>query len=74
MNAGPNYASVAVSGDEGVSPVLVTRLAIGASAEIMGISLGLLYNHGLLNTNDSGDVTIRNRVVTMQAGIVFSIG
>ena len=50
------------------------RLAIGLS-ERMGVSLGALYNLGLLNMDDSGGSgTVKNRVLTLQAGVVFSGG
>ena len=55
-------------------------LAGGARLEIevseqMGISVGALYNLGLLNMDDSGDDwSIKNRVMTVQAGIVYTIG
>ena len=50
------------------------RLEFGLS-EKMGISVGALYNLGLLNMDDSdSDDTIKNRVISLQAGIVYSIG
>ena len=49
------------------------RLEIGLS-EKMGISVGALYNLGLLNMDDSdGSETIKSRVMTLQAGVVYSI-
>ena len=44
-------------------------------SEKMAFSLGWLYNLGLLNmdTSDSGD-SIKHRVMSIQAGIVYSIG
>ena len=50
------------------------RLEFGLS-EKMGISVGALYNLGLLNMDDSGsDETLKSRVMSLQAGIVYSIG
>lgn len=50
------------------------RLEIGLSGK-MGISLGALYNLGLMNMNDSDDGgSIKNRVLTLQAGVVLSGG
>lgn len=50
------------------------RLEIGLS-ERMGVSLGALYNLGLMNMEDSDDSgTIKSRVLTLQAGVVFSGG
>ncbi|MCY4574853.1 MAG: porin family protein [Gemmatimonadetes bacterium] len=50
------------------------RLEYGLS-EKMGISVGTLYNLGLLNMDgsDSGE-TLKSRVISLQAGIVYSIG
>ena len=50
------------------------RLEFGVSDK-MGVSVGALYNFGLLNMDDSGsDETLKNRVMSLQAGIVYSIG
>ena len=50
------------------------RLEFGVSDK-MGVSVGALYNFGLLNMDDSGsDETVKNRVMSLQAGIVYSIG
>ena len=50
------------------------RLEFGLS-EKMGVSLGALYNLGLTNMDDGdGSETIKNRVLTLQAGVVFSGG
>ena len=50
------------------------RLEFGLS-EKMGISVGAMYNLGLLNMDDSdSDATLKNRVMSLQAGIVYSIG
>ena len=50
------------------------RLEIGLS-ETMGLSVGALYNLGLLNMDDSGGSgTVKSRVMTLQAGFVFSGG
>lgn len=50
------------------------RLEIGLSGNT-GLSFGALYNLGLTNMDDSGgDDTIKNRVLTLQAGVVFTIG
>lgn len=50
------------------------RFEIGVS-EKMAVAVGALYNLGLLNMDDgdSGE-SIRSRVMTLQAGIVYSIG
>lgn len=46
-----------------------------AVSEKMGLSIGALYNLGLTNMDDSGDeATIKSRVMTLQAGVVYSIG
>ncbi len=50
------------------------RLEIGLSGK-MGLSVGALYNLGLTNMDDGGDeVSIKSRVLAVQAGIVYSIG
>ena len=50
------------------------RIEIGLS-ETMGLSLGALYNLGLLNMDDSDDSgTIKSRVLTLQAGVVLGAG
>ena len=50
------------------------RLEFGVS-ERMGLSVGALYNLGLTNMVDSDDEgSIKSRVLTLQAGIVYSIG
>ena len=50
------------------------RLEFGVS-EKMGLSVGALYNLGLTNMDDSGDEgSIKSRVMTLQAGVVYSIG
>lgn len=50
------------------------RLEFGVS-EKMGVSVGALYNLGLTNMDDSGaGESIKSRVMTLQAGIVYSIG
>ncbi len=50
------------------------RLEFGMS-ERMGLSVGALYNLGLTNMDDTdADGTIKNRVMSLQAGIVYSIG
>lgn len=50
------------------------RLVIGVS-EKLGISLDALYNLGLLEMDDfDGEIALKNRVMTLQAGIVYSIG
>ena len=50
------------------------RLEYGLS-EKMGISVGTLYNLGLLNMDDSDSgETLKSRVISLQAGIVYSIG
>ena len=50
------------------------RLEYGLS-EKMGISVGALYNFGLLNMDDSdSDETLKSRVMSLQAGVVWSIG
>lgn len=50
------------------------RLEFGVSEKI-GVSVGALYNLGLTNMDDSGgDESIKSRVMTIQAGIVYSIG
>ena len=50
------------------------RLEFGVSDK-MGVSVGALYNFGLLNMDDSSsDETVKNRVMSLQAGIVYSIG
>ena len=41
----------------------------------MGVSVGALYNLGLLNMDDGdGSETIKSRVLTLQAGVVVSAG
>ena len=65
-------------GDDG--PKLDIGLAGGARIEFglsdkMGLSLGALYNLGLLNINDSGGSdAIKSRVLTLQAGVVLWAG
>ncbi|MDE2793533.1 MAG: porin family protein [Gemmatimonadota bacterium] len=50
------------------------RLEIGLS-EKMGLSLGALYNLGLVDMDDSeGSAATKSRVLTLQAGVVFSGG
>lgn len=50
------------------------RLEFGIS-EKMGLSVGALYNLGLTNMDDSGDDgSIKSRVITLQTGVVYSIG
>ncbi len=50
------------------------RLDIGLSGK-MGVSLGALYNLGLMNMDDSdASGTVKSRVVTLQAGVVISGG
>ncbi|MDE0605168.1 MAG: porin family protein [bacterium] len=50
------------------------RLEYGLS-EKMGISVGALYNLGLLNMDDSDSgETLKSRVMSLQAGVVYSIG
>ena len=51
------------------------RLEIGLS-EKMGLSVGALYNLGLTNMDEDDDVevSIKSRVMTLQAGVVYSIG
>ena len=51
------------------------RFEIGLSEKV-GLSVGALYNHGILNLNDSGDddITIKNRGMTLRAGLAYSIG
>lgn len=50
------------------------RLEFGIS-EKMGLSVGALYNLGLTNMDSSGDEgSIKSRVMTLQAGVVYSIG
>jgi len=50
------------------------RVEIGLS-EKMGLSLGALYNLGLVDMDDSeGSAATKSRVLTLQAGVVFSGG
>ena len=50
------------------------RLEMGLSGK-MGVSLGALYNLGLMNMEDSPDGgTVKSRVLTLQAGVVISGG
>lgn len=50
------------------------RLEIGLSEKI-GLSLGALYNLGLVDMDDSeGSAATKSRVLTLQAGVVFSGG
>ena len=50
------------------------RLEIGLSGK-MGVSLGALYNFGLMNMDDSeASETVKSRVLTLQAGVVISGG
>ena len=50
------------------------RLEFGIS-EKMGLSVGALYNLGLTNMDEGGDAeSIKSRVMTLQAGVVYSIG
>ena len=57
------------------------RFEIGLSEKV-ALSVGALYNHGLLNLNDSGDddddgegdITIKNRGMTLRVGLAFPMG
>lgn len=63
---GPNAMDLGLMGG--------ARLVIGVS-EKLGLSLDALYNHGLLDMDDiDSEVIFKNRVMTLQAGIVYSIG
>ena len=63
---GPNTLDLGLMGG--------ARLVIGVS-EKLGLSLDALYNLGLLGMDDiDSEITLKNRVMTLQAGIVYSIG
>ena len=51
------------------------RVEIGLSEQV-GLSVGALYTHGLLNLDDSGqgDLSLKNRALSLRAGLAYSIG